>query len=164
MSFLELIGNDFTFTGADGNDYKLVPLSLTDWGDFVTWVKYKPYRDAIIAGFPDEEIEAIKRQCATGKVIEIVKGEEKEFQINLASTVVRDALATLEGVGKLVELSFYKAQPTFRGKPLGHILTLDVISNIQTEVLKQNGLIDDDEKTEGSSPEGADAKKKNMNT
>lgn len=165
MSFLDLIGSEFSFEGANGKTYKLVPLSLVEWGDFVTWVQYKPYRDAKIAGFPKYEVDAIKELCRSGLVKEIVDGEEKEFPINIGSTCVRKALSTLEGVGKITELSFIAGQPEFKDKPLGHILNLAVVNEIQRQVLQQNGLLSDNNKVEtiDTSPEGTDAKKKIMN-
>lgn len=149
MTFVNLIGNAYEFTGKDGNKYFLSPLSLIEWGQYVSWVQWKPYRDALVADLPSDAVEEIKAKCKTGKVTEeTASGQFKEFPINLGSTLVRESFNTYDGIGKLLQLSIGINHPELRYKSLGHIVDLEIMNEIQSELLKQNSLDGGDEESE----------------
>lgn len=134
MSFLTILSEEHKFTGKDDNEYTLTPLTLRDLGKFVSWVKFKPYRDAIEAGIPEERLKVIYEDCKRGKVKEEVEeGKFEEFDIHLQSSVVLDAMQDIEGIIKLLELSLSKNHPDVS---FDEVCDEETLTLIQSEVIK----------------------------
>jgi len=141
--FIKSLGNHVNFIGNDGKEYTLHPLSLVEWGLFIKWVQFKPYREARAAELPKDMCDEIYEKCSTGKVKEETEeGVFEEFPITIGSTVVRESLFSLEGVGKFIELSLWTAHPELKYQPIGHILDFKKVTEIQEDVMILNGLID----------------------
>lgn len=140
MSFNLIFGKDFSFTGSDGKEYTLDKFTLEDYAKFVTWVQYKPYRDALIAELPEKVCNEILEECKLGLVKEeVAKDEFKLFPIHLGSTVVTQCLTSVEGILKLMEIGLKKSYgPLFNIKD---ILNGEMLDEIADGLLKANGLL-----------------------
>lgn len=143
--FLDILETAEPFDGKDGKTYYLSPLRLSDLANFVQWVKYKPYHDAKASGaFSEEELKVIRDDCRKGKVKEKVDEEEyEEFDINIDSTVVREAMVSVEGIIHLLTISLQIVHP---GLSISDIADDETIKRITDTLLKKSGLIDDSEK------------------
>lgn len=81
-------------------------------GDFVAWVQYKPYRNAVAADLPAKTCKEILRECQKGMVEEKLGEDEfKNYPISITSTVVNDSLTTTEGFYKFLQLSITIEHP-----------------------------------------------------
>jgi len=134
MSFLTILKEEQTFTGKDGITYTLTPLNLRDLGKFVSWVQFKPYRDAIEADIPEDRLKEIYEDCKRGKVREEVsKGVFEEFDINIHSTIVSQAMQDIEGLIKLFEFSLQKKH---HNKKFEDVCDEDTLVEIQNQLLE----------------------------
>jgi len=120
---MSILATEVLFT-KDGKEYKFVNIQLEDWHKFITWVQYKPFRDAISAELPKIKQDEIYAKCQSGIITEKVKPEgllekeeqalkeedllEEDYVISLASTVVKEACLNLLGIKKLMNLSLAK--------------------------------------------------------
>ncbi|NIQ15942.1 MAG: hypothetical protein GTO02_16570 [Candidatus Dadabacteria bacterium] len=160
---LKVFGKESKFTGIDGNIYELKPLSLKQYADFVSWVQYKPYRQALAADLPKDKCNEIFKECQRGKTKELVPPkewleeneenaeaicpsellEEQEFDLELTSTVVLGAMRSIDGIQKLFELSFSIANPDIK---LSDVIDLENFVDAQNVLLTENGFVSDSEK------------------
>lgn len=146
MSFLTILKEVQTFTGKDDNEYSLSPLTLRDLGKFVSWVKFKPYRDALNADLPQEKCEQIKEECKRGKVKEEVsEGVWEQFDIHVQSSIVISEMSSIEGAIKLFELSLHKLHP---GILFDDICDPDTLLSIQAQLFELNFMPEEDEEPE----------------
>ena len=141
---MNILTTELVFTGKDGEEYKFVPLELTDLTKFVKWVQYKPFRDAIDAELPENLRDKIYDECSKGLTTEKVKPEhldeddlknkdqliEEEFTISITSTVVTDNALTIIGLRKLMEISLQKNYTNWKD-----ILTDKIVSNQSNDFL-----------------------------
>jgi hypothetical protein len=154
------MGTGFSFTGDDNKNYKLSPLGLEEWGKFVSWVQYAPYREAVEAELPEKVQKTIYEDCKRGKVIEKVRPTdwpedeecpddkliEEEFDIQITSSIVQDMALTVAGQAKLLRLSLEIEHPDTKGKSLTKVVGFSRYKEIQLEILKINGLLPEDTK------------------
>ena len=153
MTFQSLTGK-LPFIGADDVEYSLTPLTLSLFGDFVTWVQYKPYRDALTADLPAKICKDLLKECQTGLVEEEISDNVfKKLPINLNSTVVNKQLQVTEGITKFLHLSLITNHPEFKDiEKLNTIISDDVenLADIYKPLLRLNGLLDAEEKEENT--------------
>lgn len=143
MSFLTILQEEQSFTGKDGKEYKLAPLTLRDLGKFVSWVKFKPYREAVEQDLPRKELDRIYEDCKRGKVKEeIAEGEYEEYDIHIQSSIVLSAMSSIEGAIKLFELSMQKHHPDVL---FDEVCDEDTLTKIQDELLKLNFGLEEEE-------------------
>ena len=142
MDFLKTFGQGTKIIGKDGKEYELTPLTFVDFAQFITWVKFKPYRDAVVADLPKDVKDDILEECKRGKVKETIEEDdgtivEKEFDISLISTVVREQLVTTEGANKILEISFLIKNPNVNYR---EVIDWEQFDKIVKSLLKDNGL------------------------
>ncbi len=121
--FKELVKSGIEVEGRN-KKYVWLPPTLRKYGEFVRWVQFKPYREALEQNLPEEICEKILVECRRGKVLEKTvpddwpedkKGKylkkpkekdliEKEFDIHLGSTIVTNNFFSAEGLAKLLQL------------------------------------------------------------
>lgn len=160
---MNILTTEVSFTGKDGKEYKFVPLDLVDMHKFVTWVKFKPLRDAIDADLPDDIRNEIKEQCIKGLVTEKVIPEElkdvdpeeltedqlieQEFEINFTSTIVQRIACSIPGLYKLMELSLEKNYTNYKD-----ILDDKIVSKNSKDFLILIGYMRPKKKEEDENP------------
>jgi len=166
MSFLAAFGKGHTFDGLDKKKYVLSPLSLKELGEFVIWVQYKPYRDALVANLPKPLVDELLKECKRGKVKELAPTkewleqasdddvpidedlEEQEFAIGLESSVVREQMVSPEGLHKLFVLSLSVKHSEFLTKPINDIIDLPSFQRLQNILLVINGFAPEEDEEE----------------
>lgn len=140
MTFTSIFGEGYELTGKDGKTYIVPNFTLEDYAKFVTWVQYKPFRDAQDADLPQDVIDSILEECKLGIVKEEVeKGQFKYFPIHLGSSVVMTTLVTVPGILKLLEIGLRKIE----GKDFNirDIINEEMLDQIGEGLLKANQLI-----------------------
>lgn len=142
MSFLTLFGNG-SFTGLDKKEYTVSNLSVLELANYVSWVQYKPYRDALAADLSKDLCESILKECKTGLVEEeIEKGKFEKFPISLSSTVVTQAMVSDAGGFKLLHLGTVINHPELRDiNEFNKILDIKSVQENIKKALEQNGLV-----------------------
>ena len=122
--FKELVKTGIELNGRN-RKYTWLPPTLRKYGEFVRWVQFKPYREALEQNLPKGIVNNFLLQCQTGKVTEKVVPDdwpedketgkylkepkeedlvEKSFDIHLGSTIVTDNFFSAEGLAKLLQL------------------------------------------------------------
>lgn len=151
---MNITQTELLFTGKDGEEYKFVPLELSDLEKFVRWVQYKPYRDAIAAQLPEHKCSAIYLECQRGIVHERVAPENvknpaeedligEEFGINFTSTAIVRQIGTIIGCRRLMELSLEKTYKNWK-----EILNDEIVRDNQEEFLILTGYYSKNKKDE----------------
>lgn len=142
MAFQTIFGVQ-TFIGLDKKEYTITPLTIPQLARFVSWVQYKPYRDACSAELSEEICEKILEKCETGLVEEeYEEGKFKKFPISFASTGVTSALFTEEGSHKLAHLSICIEHPELKEiNEFNKIIDKNNFADLARKSLIANGVI-----------------------
>lgn len=122
--FKELVKTGIELEGRN-KKYTWLPPTLKKYGEFVRWVQYKSYREAIELELSQDVVDKFLIECQTGKVVEktvpddwpedkktgkyLKEPEEKDlvdkkFEIHLGSTCVTNQFFSAEGLAKLLQL------------------------------------------------------------
>jgi len=153
MKYLEIFDTGYEFKGKDGKNYKLASLSLLEFSKFVRWVQYKPYRDALDGELPEIKCDEILEECKRGKVIERVLPDgwiededlevadedlvEKEFDIAITSSVVKQMMLDPEGILKIIFISLTINHPEVNEKNAGKIIGFKEFAELQDELFRR---------------------------
>lgn len=141
---MDLIGTDTSFEGKDGKLYQLSPLRMKELAAFVNWVRWKPYKDALETGIPEEQLQDIKLNCLRGKCQELVGKHQngiedwREYDIHWESTIVQRERFSLDGIRKQLELSLRIKYPN---ADLDEIFPEETILEIYEELARRSGII-----------------------
>jgi len=152
--FNELVKTGFEVKRRNGKIYTWLPPTLRKYGEFVRWVQWKPYRDALENNLDSASVEAIKVKCQKGKVTEkavpddwLLNEEtgkyekepkekdlvEKEFDIHLGSACVVKHFISAEGLAKLLQL----------GISISHPKVTEIIIDQEIDIIEQKRAIEE---------------------
>jgi len=150
MSFLTWVGNEVEVKGLNKKTYKLAPLSLRQWGQYIKWVQFKPYRDAVNADLPKAHCDKILSDCETGLVEELVDDENggtklEKFPIHIGSSIVTNTFSNIDGIAELLYISLKKHHPLIERTEIDEIVDLVNFPKIQKAIFQLNGLSDEEE-------------------
>lgn len=153
--------------------YNWSPVTFKKYGEFVRWVQYRPYHDALQNNLPKKIIDEILIDCRKGLVTEKVPPDdwildkeavnykelkeedlvEKEIDINITSTIVIEYFTNSEGLAKLLQL----------GISINHSEVTEEVLDKEVNFKEQVSAIAEMQELMFKSPEKDSKKKENLN-
>ncbi len=167
--FNELVKSGIEVEGRT-KKYTWLPPTLRKYGEFVRWVQYKPYREALEQHLPKTLCDEILVECRSGKITEKVvpddwpkDGEtdeylkepkeedliEKKINIHLGSTCVTEQFFSELGLAKILQLGISINNPEIDeiklDQEIDHEVQNKAILEIQNVMYKQEEEIEKNE-------------------